>query len=74
MKHFSPVDICLFVCNICFDGMGPEMMDCANHVCLAKQQFEMILGLIKVGRRCKNYSDLEAYLTSDPYVLGNASE
>ena len=21
LKHFSPVDMCLFVCNICFDDM-----------------------------------------------------
>ena len=38
------------------------MMDCANHVCLAKQQFEMVIGLIEVGRTCKNYSKLDAYL------------
>lgn len=68
LKHFSPVDICLFICNICFDEMGPEMMDCANHVCLAKEQYEMNLGLLKVGRTCKNYNKL------DSFVMGNDSE
>ena len=44
------------------------MMDCANHVCLAKEQFEMNLGLLKVGRTCKNFNKL------DSFVMGNDSE
>jgi len=32
-----------------------EMMDCVNNVCLAKNGYEMVIGLIKLGRVCKNY-------------------
>ena len=53
------------------------MMDCANHVCLARQQYEMVLGLIKVGRSCKNFNKLDAYLfgnNAEESYLGNGSE
>ncbi|XP_045187611.2 uncharacterized protein LOC123545351 [Mercenaria mercenaria] len=68
LKHFSPTDACLFICNICFDDMGPEMMECANNLCLVKEQFETNLGLIKLGRTCKNFSKLE------DFVFGNETD
>ena len=60
-----------------YTSQGPEMMDCANHVCLAREQYEMVLGLIKVGRSCKNFNKLDSYLfgnTADDAFIGNNSE
>lgn len=37
------------------------MMDCANNVCLAKNGYEMVAGLIKLGRVCKNYQTAQPF-------------
>ncbi|KAL4238652.1 hypothetical protein ACF0H5_003359 [Mactra antiquata] len=67
LKHFSTADACLFLCNICFDNMDQEMMECANNICLAKQQYDMNMGFLKLGRICRNYPKLDAF------VFGNDS-
>ncbi|KAH3844306.1 hypothetical protein DPMN_086564 [Dreissena polymorpha] len=60
LKHYAPVDVCLFICNICFDDSQPQkLLNCANKVCLAQQPYQMVIGLIKLGRTCANFKSVE---------------
>ncbi|KAL3873418.1 hypothetical protein ACJMK2_036538 [Sinanodonta woodiana] len=61
LDQFDPVDACLFICNICYDDFGSQMMKCANNICMSGK-YSFNLGMLEIGRNCKHFDKIQKYM------------